>query len=132
MNREQKKQWMIEQLAPYLADPSTCGYENGSCKYKTSDGRMCVAGKNMKEEFLYYNNTIRNLLMDHPPHKVFNNNFAVGASKAEWGLLQDIHDLIARGERDAAKDAVSELGYFTWEELQEAADDIRNKTNYEQ
>ena len=49
--KKQKKEFALSQLAPYLADPSTCGMdkERNSCDYITPDGRMCVAGKNMIE-----------------------------------------------------------------------------------
>ncbi len=92
-----KQEFIIKQLKPYLEDPSICGYEGMGCRNLTSDGRMCVAGKNLLPEVRNrFRNTPIDRLLDLMPQNQVLIPESVGVlTTEEWGLMQLIHDGVA-------------------------------------
>lgn len=120
----EKKEFALLQLAPYLADPSTCGYDeqNDSCLYLTDEGKMCVAGKNMLDPELFDNNiSIENILTYKFQEDVFKPEVVDILDTFEWNKLQNIHDNIATNNFKKVEAHINELNLFTFEELQESA-----------
>lgn len=119
-----KKEFALSQLAPYLANPSTCGYneENSSCLYLTDEGKMCVAGKNMLNPKLFDNNvSIEDILTHNFQEEVFKPEVVDILDTFEWQKLQNIHDNIAVNNFEKVETHINELNLFTFEELQESA-----------
>ena len=129
---EEQKEFALSQLAPYYADPTTCGYnkKNASCEYLTPDGKMCVAGKNMiNPQEWHEDKGIEDILAE-------NENKQEGLFKPEvvgilnvyqWGYMQRIHDniAVALDEEIALKGRINGLGLFTFEELVERAASLK-------
>ena len=115
-----KKIFALEQIAPYYANPNLCGFENGRCSYKTSDGKMCVAGKNMinKNDFDEAD-SIYGILNKYSQDLVFVKESANILNTNQWQFLQNIHDSIAN-EREI-KHYFDESSLFTLDELKEYA-----------
>ena len=119
-----KKEFALSQLAPYLADPSTCGYEeqNDLCLYLTDEGKMCVAGKNMlKPEVFENNSSIEDILIYKLQEEVFKPEVVGILTSEEWGFMQLIHDQIATNKPVNMEKNIKRLNLFTIEELQERA-----------
>ena len=93
-----KKEFALQQIEDYVKDPLTCGYDSG-CKNITSDGKMCVAGKNLLPEVRekYPTGTIMYILThyDCDQSKVFIKESVNVLSSEEWTWLQRVHDAIA-------------------------------------
>ena len=107
VTQEQKKEFALSQLAPYLADPSTCGFniENKTCEYITPDGRMCVAGKNMIEPKLGLLKGIDDILKDlnQVQEGLFKPEVVGILTASEWKIMQHIHDTIALDTKNLGK-----------------------------
>tara|TARA_R110000868_G_scaffold14426_3_gene67162 strand:+ start:16241 stop:16633 length:393 start_codon:yes stop_codon:yes gene_type:complete len=118
--QKEKKQFALEQIAPYYADPSTCGYDcdTEKCCYITINNTMCVAGKNMIKPSKWPNNiSIISIINDNNEEAVFKPEVVGILTKTQWGNLQQIHDNIARYLPDKIKTYCEELGLFTYQEL---------------
>jgi hypothetical protein len=128
---EEKKEFALSQLAPYLADPTTCGYNQGgqTCEYLTPDGRMCVAGKNMIEPKFKWYKGIEDILEENEDEQegIFKPEVVGVLTNLEWKNMQAIHDSIAvRPDNvDRLKDRISKLNLFTYEELVERAESLK-------
>lgn len=125
-NKPTAKEFALAQIAPYFKDPSTCGYseENKQCEYLTSDGRMCVAGKNMLNPSLS-NISICEILDDQDQSEVFKPEVVGILTKSQWSNLQTLHDGIAlKRDEYSIKTRIGNLGLFTYEELVEYADKL--------
>lgn len=132
VTKEQKKEFALSQLAPYLADPSTCGYdtEKKNCEYITPDGRMCVAGKNMldpTQENIWGN--IEDILSANNEEQegIFKPEVVGILSNEDWQDMQSVHDLIALHptDIDELKTRIDRLGLFSYEELVERAESLK-------
>lgn len=134
-----KKEFALSQLAPYLADPSTCGYdlETKNCEYITPDGRMCVAGKNMLdptqekiwgniEDILSANKESYWLLNDEQ-EGIFKPEVVGVLNNADWQDMQSIHDSIALFPNNIGrlKERIDRLNLFTYEEFVERAESLK-------
>ena len=99
MENKSKKQVVVDLLGPYFRNPEICGYENEDCKYLTTDGRKCVAGSAMTDEFLerldredLQKVSIQNILNRYPQSDVFKPEYVGVLTPEDWRLLQYIHD----------------------------------------
>jgi hypothetical protein len=130
---QEKKEFALSQLAPYLANPSTCGYneETRSCLYITNDGRMCVAGKNMLNTKSRTDESIIEILKEHnyEQSKVFKPEVVDILTTQEWENMQYIHDYIATGNLENIKLRVKQLNLFTFKELVERAETLKKVEN---
>jgi hypothetical protein len=128
---EQKKEFALSQLAPYLADPNTCGYdkESSNCEYLDTNGNMCVAGKNMIEPKLELYKGIDDILEENDYNQVgiFKPEVVGILTNTEWNNMQRVHDTIAahNGNIDRLKDRIKQLNLFTYEELVERAETLK-------
>lgn len=131
MSRENAKAFALAQIAPYFKNPETCGFnpKTSSCNYLTPEGKMCVAGKNMiNPENFPQTDGIAGILTYDTQEKVFREDVVGVLSKLEWTMLQRIHDRIATTNsgfftnEDPLKEAIINLGLFTYTELKEAAE----------
>jgi hypothetical protein len=128
---QEKKEFALSQLAPYYADPSTCGYnkEAETCEYKTPDGRMCVAGKNMIEPKFEWHQNIGDILQDNDNEQegIFKPEVVGILSNSQWEFMQRIHDVIAvhTNDVDRLKDRIQLLNLFTFEEFVERAESLK-------
>ena len=128
---EQKKEFALSQLAPYYAEPSTCGYndKNTNCEYLTPEGNMCVAGKNMIEPKFGLYKGIDDLLEDNDNEQegIFKPEVVGILSNSQWELMQCIHDTIAihPNNVDRLKDRIQRLNLFTFEEFVERAESLK-------
>jgi hypothetical protein len=128
---QQKKEFALSQLAPYYADPSTCGYndESTNCEYLMPDGRMCVAGKNMVNPRFEWHQGIGDILdgNDREQEGIFKPEVVGILSNSQWDLMQRIHDTIAvhTNDVDKLKDRIQRLNLFTFEELVERAESLK-------
>lgn len=131
VTQEQKKEFALSQLAPYLADPSTCGMdkERNNCHYITPDGRMCVAGKNMIEPKVGLFMGIADILdeLDHVQEGLFKPEVVGILTTSEWLKMQRIHDTIALDTENVnrLKHTIHLLNLFTYEELVERAETLK-------
>ena len=125
--KEEKKEFALAQLAPYLVDPTTCGFEkeNGNCEYLTPDGRMCVAGKNMVNPEYNIHKDINDLLADNNDEQegLFKPEVVGILENKEWKYMQMIHDCIATQpeKRYELESRINKLNLFSIEELVERA-----------
>jgi hypothetical protein len=126
---QEKKEFALSQLAPYYANPSTCGYDNEEnvCEYLMPDGRMCVAGKNMitPKNGLYF--TIDVLLGNDSQEGILKPEVVGILTNQEWQVMQGIHDTIAvhTNDIDKLKTVIGRLNLFTFEELEERAKTLK-------
>lgn len=124
---QERKEFALSQIAPYLKDPSTCGFNKneGTCEYLDSNGNMCVAGKNMiKAEFGIYKDILDVLFENEEQQEGIFKPEVVGIlTNQEWKYLQSIHDNIAVSPDnvDRLKERITKLNLFTYEELVERA-----------
>jgi hypothetical protein len=126
-----KKDFALNQIAPYYKDPMTCGY-NGledSCKYITETGTMCVAGKNMLPEIVEkYKDMSTNISViietEGGQGKVFKPEAVGILDNSEWRRLQIIHDTIAKKDSDYLPISIIFLDLFTLEELKAHAEKL--------
>jgi len=128
--KEQKKEFALSQLAPYYANPSTCGMlDEDSCVYLTDDGRMCVAGKNMINPPKDIIASIGRLIIDNNKKQegLFKPEVVGILTDNEWGIMQSIHDSIAvhTKDTDRLKVRIIKLNLFTFEELVERAESLK-------
>jgi hypothetical protein len=128
---EERKDFALSQLAPYLKDPSTCGFnkDNQTCEYLTKDKKMCVAGKNMIEpKFGIYKDIIDVLYENEEQQEGIFKPEVVGIlTNQEWKHMQSIHDTIAVNPDnvDRLKERIKLLDLFTYEELWERAESLK-------
>ena len=47
---EKRKEWLDSHLAPYLADPSKRALSDGTCNYRTCDGKKCIVGQDIPDK----------------------------------------------------------------------------------
>ena len=130
----EQKEFALSQLAPYLKDPTTCGYDKNTtyCEYLAPNGNMCVAGKNMIEPTFGLYKGIDDLLgEDIENQKKFFKPEIVGIlTNIQWLGMQSIHDTIASWTNnidnniDRLKDRIGRLNLFTYEELVERANSL--------
>lgn len=129
---EEKKEFALSQLAPYFKDPSTCGYDKDTtnCEYLTSNGNMCVAGKNMINPKFGLYEGIDDILEenDNEQYGVFKPEVVGILTTQEWKRMQSIHDTIANNFRnvDTLKERIQRLNLFTYEEFVERAESLKN------
>jgi hypothetical protein len=127
---EEIKEFALSQLAPYLKNPSTCGYDKDStnCEYLTPEGKMCVAGKNMVEPKFGLYKGIDDILEenDYEQHGIFKPEVVGILTNEEWKRMQTIHDAIAVSPENVVrlKERVKRLNLFTYEELLERAESL--------
>jgi len=124
----EQKEFALSQLAPYLKDPSTCGYDvnTSNCEYLAPNGNMCVAGKNMIEPQYGFYKGIDDLLDDNEQEDIFKPEAVGILSTIQWVGIQSIHDNIAShiNNVDRLKERIKRLNLFTYEELVERADSL--------
>jgi hypothetical protein len=124
---QERKEFALSQLAPYLKDPSTCGFnkENGTCEYLTEDNKMCVAGKNMIEPKFGIYKDILDILAENEEEQegIFKPEVVGILTNQEWKHMQSVHDNIAVSPDniDRLKERIKLLNLFTYEELVERA-----------
>ena len=127
----EQKEFALSQLAPYLKNPSTCGYDKDStnCQYLDLNGNMCVAGKNMIEPKFAVYKGIDDMLEenDNEQHGIFKPEVVGTLTNEEWKRMQSIHDAIAVSPEnvDRLKERVKRLNLFTYEELLECAESLK-------
>jgi len=121
MENQTAKEFALEQIRPYYKDPSTCGYEGGSCRYDTKDGRQCVLGKNLLNAKEINTSPY---LRDKSADYILRENAGILRPEAvgkltidQWQALQTIHDGIAIKGKFKISRGITELGLFTFEEL---------------
>ena len=130
-SNEERKEFALSQLAPYLADPKTCGFNKywGNCEYLTKDNKMCVAGKNMIEpKFGIYKDIIDMLIENEEQQEGIFKPEVVGIlTNQEWKHMQSIHDTIAiqPDNIDRLKERIKRLNLFAYEELVERAESLK-------
>jgi hypothetical protein len=128
---EQKKEFALSQLAPYLADPNICGYdkESTNCEYLDLNGNMCVAGKNMIEPKLGLYKGIDDILEENDDQQegIFKPEVVGILTNTEWKRMQSIHDIIAVEPENIFRlqERVKSLSLFTYEELVERAETLK-------
>jgi predicted small metal-binding protein len=126
----EKKEFALSQLAPYLKDPNTCGYnkESSNCEYLAPNGNMCVAGKNMIEPKFGVYKGIDDVLEDNEFEQegLFKPEVVGILTNKEWNHMQNIHDSIAihTNNIDRLKERIQRLNLFTYEELVERAESL--------
>ena len=124
----EQKEFALSQLAPYLKDPSTCGYDvnTNSCEYLAPNGNMCVAGKNMIEPKFGLYQGIDDLLDNDEQEDIFKPEAVGILSTIQWVRMQSIHDTIAchTDDIDRLKGRITRLNLFTYEELVERAESL--------
>jgi hypothetical protein len=126
----EKKEFALSQLAPYLKDPSTCGYDKESsiCEYLDPNGNMCVAGKNMVEAKFGLYKGIDDILEENDYNQVgiFKPEVVGILTNTEWNNMQRVHDTIAAhtGNIERLKGRITQLNLFTYEELVERANSL--------
>ncbi len=125
-----KKEFALEQLAPYLKDPNTCGYSSkeDSCLYLTKNGKMCVAGKNMlpevREEHKFDTGNVDKGIYSIIKGKGGQENVFIPTSvdvlsDGEWESVQLIHDNLAKQDFKGVRRAIKRLELFTLAEFEE-------------
>lgn len=113
------KTFALEQIKPYYKDNSLCGIENGKCSYLTTDGKMCVAGKNMIDPSKY-KFSIHSILGNKEGQNIFKHESRNILTQNQWYALQNIHDCIANNKTPHELDErIMKLGLFTLAELKE-------------
>ena len=124
----ERKEFALSELAPYLKDPNTCGYDKSTtnCEYLTQDGKMCVAGKNMLYPRFGENINIDELLNEAEQKDIFKPEAVGILDTIEWVAMQSIHDSIAHSRGiDMLKNRITRLNLFTYEELLERANRLK-------
>lgn len=114
-----KKEFIISQLAEYFQDSTKCGYEGDTCMNITSDGKMCVAGKNLLPEMRdkYPKADIETIFTIFGSQSNFLRPEAVDIlTLKEWMNLQFIHDSLANGYT-LCTNTISILGFESPEDL---------------
>lgn len=128
MTKLSKKEFALQQIAPYYKDKKLCASNGSGCSYQTTDGRMCVAGKNFLPKVLVSKKDsgkyIREILAEYGgvQSKVFIESSADILSADEWRYLQQLHDRISENGTVLSEDtsvnlAIERLELFTKEEL---------------
>ncbi len=124
-----KKMFALNAIAPYLKDPTICGFdhENNVCKYVTSSGNKCVAGQFMRETYINDTESIDDILETVSQSQVFVPEVVNILTSKEWSYLQRMHDMIATFNTNSnssllqLENLCTECGLFTFKELQDAA-----------
>lgn len=135
--RKDKKRVVLELLAPYYKDPSTCGWQiaerspdgiklskGGYCTYLTEDGRMCVLGKCLIDPQKFAKvGSPAHILLGNYGEDILRPEFRYVFNTTEWRQIQSIHDCIAADGPNSiqVEQGIERLALFTVEELQEAA-----------
>lgn len=121
-----KKEFALQEIAPYYKDPSICGYNETTekCMNLTTDGRMCVAGKNLLPRLKTVGSSldINGILFENGSNQsnVFIPEVVGILTNYEWERLQKIHDAIAVKKPEYILiERINTLGLFTFEELKE-------------
>ena len=115
-----KKQFALEQIAPYFKDPSTCGFDGISCEYLNKEGKMCVAGKNMLDPKSFNKYGIISDVFDkYTQEQIFKPEVVGILTNEQWLDLQSIHDSIAATNISSVERSIKNLNLFTYEELVE-------------
>lgn len=97
-----KKEFALEQIKEYVLDPSKCGFNKKTlkCQNLTSDGKMCVAGKNYLPDVRkkWKDNGVSYILTQYNNNQsfVFKKEVVGILNLSEWCWLQSMHDSIAR------------------------------------
>jgi hypothetical protein len=94
-----KAEFITQQLKPYMQNPSSCGYDSeaSECQYLTSDGRMCVFGKNLIDPKQFDSNDAACTLLDRHSQSILKPQAkAMNLDIYTWSEMQYIHDKIAR------------------------------------
>jgi hypothetical protein len=127
---EEKKEFALSQIAPYLKDPTTCGFNKseGTCEYLDPNGNMCVAGKNMIIPSFGLYKGIDDILEENDDDQegVFKPEVVGILTNQEWKHLQSVHDNIAVSPDNIhrLKERIGLLNLFTYEELVERANSL--------
>lgn len=134
------KEFALQAIAPYYADPTTCGYnsDTSSCVYLTEDGRKCVFGKYMLPEILEKckdSKEFSTIILSkyEGQSKVLIPEAVDILTDNQWRILQRIHDAIADDSineyPEIFRDAVVSLNLFTEDELKEFASNLQTNKN---
>jgi hypothetical protein len=135
--QEEKKEFALSQLAPYYANPSSCGFNKftDTCEYLTADGRMCVAGKNMLNPVKFGTSSILGIIgkNENKQEGIFKPEVVGILTDVEWNNMQRIHDNIADYTNtngsclysSKIKERILILNLFTFEELVERAESLK-------
>ena len=96
----EKQQFIIDTLKPYFTDVDNCGFEDGTCKYITLDGRMCAVGVHLDTEREDYKEissqiTTVNCLLAKYGEDILKKESQKILFPKEWKMMQSIHDSIA-------------------------------------
>lgn len=92
-----KRQFILDTLLPYFVDPSTCGYTEGSCLYRTSDGRKCAFGKHIRDDAYTPDMEGETAFTLHQGGNILTPEAtAIGLSSSQWAAIQSVHDTLAR------------------------------------
>lgn len=124
-----KKQFTLEQIAPYYANPKNCGFDGIACRYFTIDGKSCIVGNNLidPKKFEKYTGDAIRLFSENKQSEILKPESVNILSGNEWYWLQRIHDSIAL--RQNVKYFVEKSLLFTFEELQQAAEKYKQEEN---
>mgnify|MGYP003440264840 FL=1 len=120
-----KKLFCLEQIAPYYKDPNTCGFDGINCCYLTSDGKMCVLGKNLIDPGSFEAGwNCEQVIETEKDRPVLKPEVRGILTTDEWQLLQYIHDVIAQVHHlsdylKTLSDKCSKYNLFTLQELQD-------------
>lgn len=123
------KEFALKQIAPYYHNPRLCGYDsyNGQCLYRTDAGQMCVVGMNMKPEALgKYGSAqveISEILSVYDQNDIFRPDVVGILTDHQWRALQSAHDAISEHKMGVLHNALTDLGLFTLDELEQYVQD---------
>lgn len=103
-----KEEFIIQTLKPYFLNPSICGVDvKGDCQYITPCGKKCAVGRYMVGGPWVETELNIEQLVDGSQGPEFTleqmlteEANSVGLSPIEWGLIQQIHDTLARIKND--------------------------------
>lgn len=96
-----KKTFALNAIRPYAHNPQICGFDPRiGCLYVAPNGNHCVVGQYMKNprdwNMAGSIESIGENLGVHNLNRVLQDSVANILTLKEWGILQEIHDLIAR------------------------------------
>lgn len=105
-----KEEFVIQTLKPYFLNPSNCGVDvKGDCQYITPCGKKCAVGRHMVGgPWVETELNIEQLIDGSQGPKYTLEQMlteeanSVGLSPIEWGLIQQIHDTVARIKNDVS------------------------------
>lgn len=121
------KEFALKQIAPYYHNSRLCGYDSGQCLYRTDAGQMCVVGMNMLPDVLdRYAQTqveISEILSVYDQEDIFRSDVVGILTDHEWRALQSVHDAISEHKMGVLHNALTDLGLFTLDELNQYVQD---------